>query len=443
MRRYSVVLAPLVLLGLIALGIFIFFKGGSDLALITIIFIFIPAMIGAAFMVRYLVTVRKGSLREKVMVRDVEGVANRYVEQMRILHDFEDKYGISTSEFRRELEKVKEGLAELGCEVNGRVRMDRVKQRSVVFADVEWVTKMFDGIKERHEVVLYSRMIERSRAYLDGLRALEDAGYDGIRGNIEQIESKIVEDENLKKDSLELSIFMNELDSRIEEALRTCLHDAHGLEAEGRETANADTARVRTDMKLVEHSIERGNYESASKVLNSVIGRLSRMLADVFEQYKTDTLALTAVVVDMLGKEEEEVEVAVVDREKDKNMNKNKKEIEALREHIEKCMTPSEMRKLRAYGDALILKAITALEATYNKIFTIEEQILRENPATELYPVEYWTRDKIGEIEELRSMPKSEVSDFVRRYRLLASDAISRLVYDSESLRRLSRKQQA
>lgn len=440
MRRYSVsVLVPLVLLGLIALGIFILFNTGSKLAITIIIFIFIPAMIGAAFMVRYLVTVRKGSLREKVMVRDVEGVANRYVEQMRILHDFEDKYGISTSEFRSELEKVKEGLAELGCEVNGRVRMDRVKQRSVVFADVEWVTKMFDGIKERHEVVLYSRMIERSRAYLEGLRALEDAGYDGIRGNIEQIESKIVEDENLKKDSLELSIFMNELDSRIEEALRTCLHDAHGLEAEGRETANADTARVRTDMKLVEHSIERGNYESASKVLNSVIGRLSRMLADVFEQYKTDTLALTAVVVDMLGKEEEEVEVAVVDREKDKN----KKEIEALREHIERCMTPSEMRKLRAYGDALILKAITALEATYNKIFTIEEQILGENPATELYPVEYWTRDKIGEIEELRSMLKSEVSDFVRRYRLLASDALSRLVYDSESLRRLSRKQQA
>ena len=78
MRRHNI-LFPVVLLGLIALGIFILSSTGSDLA-ITIILVFIPTMIGAAFLVRYLVTVRKGSVREKVMTRDIEGVANQYVE---------------------------------------------------------------------------------------------------------------------------------------------------------------------------------------------------------------------------------------------------------------------------------------------------------------------------------------------------------------------------
>lgn len=272
MRRHNILFPVVLFLGSIALGIFILFSAGSDLAL-TIIFIFLLTMIGAAFLVQYLVTVRKGSVREKVMTRDIEGVANQYVEQMRILHDFEDKYAISTKEFRVELEKVKGAFIELGCEVNGWVKIDRVKRRHVGFADVEWVTKMFEGIKEQHEVVLYSRMIDRCNIYLEELRTLEAAGYEDIRGDIEQIESKILADENLKKDSLELSMFMNELVYLLEEALRTCLHEAHGLEAEGREAANADTARVRTDLKLVEHSIENGNYENASKVLNGVIRR--------------------------------------------------------------------------------------------------------------------------------------------------------------------------
>ena len=423
MRRYNV-LIPVVLLGLIALGIFILFSTGSDLA-ITIIIIFIPAMIGAAFLVRYLVTVRKGSVREKVMTRDIEGIANQYVEQIRILHDFEDKYDISTKDFRNELDKVKKGFIELGCEVNGWVRIDSAKQRNVVFADVEWVTKMFDGIRERHEVVLYSRVIDRCRDYLEELRTLEDAGYEDIRGSIERIESKIMEEENLRKDSLELSMFMNEVVSIIEEALRACLHDAHGLEAEGRENANADTARVRTDLKMVEHSIESGNYESASKVLNSVIVRLSKMLEGVFERYKEDTLALTDVVVEVLGEEEEG----------------DKKEMEELRGSVEGCMLPSQMRKLRGYGDALIILSIAALEAVYNNIFNTEEEILKADPTTELYPVEYWTRDKMSEVKELKSMTTSDLKDFVRRYRLLASDAHSRLAYDSERLKYIKAKQ--
>jgi len=121
MRRHEIIIVPLAYLALIALGILILFSTGSDIA-ITSILILILATIVAAFLVRYLVTVRKRSIKEKVMERDIEGIANRYAEQMRILYDFEDKYAISTKEFRNELEKVKEGIFELGCEVNGRIQ---------------------------------------------------------------------------------------------------------------------------------------------------------------------------------------------------------------------------------------------------------------------------------------------------------------------------------
>jgi hypothetical protein len=105
MRRYRIIV-PLVFLVLIALGIFILFNTGSDLA-ITIILLFIPAMIGVSFLVRYLVTVRKRGITERVMERDVMRIADRYGEERRILYDFEHKYGISTREFMDELSKVK------------------------------------------------------------------------------------------------------------------------------------------------------------------------------------------------------------------------------------------------------------------------------------------------------------------------------------------------
>ncbi len=419
MRRHEIIIVPLAYLALIALGIFILFSTGSDIA-ITSILILILATIVAAFLVRYLVTVRKRSIKEKVMERDIEGIANRYAEQMRILYDFEDKYTISTKEFRNELEKVKEGLFELGCEVNGRIKIDRAKVRKVVFADVEWVIKMFEGIKDRHEVVLYSRMIDKCRDYLGSIKELENAGYENIRGQIERIESRIRESEGVEVDSLELSMFMNGVASILEEALRICLRDAHGLEVEGRESARADTARIRTDIKIVEHSIEHGNYENASKVLKSVIERLVGVLKDAFERYKGETLELINAAVEISDTEEE------------------KKEVGEIRKSIEECMLPSQMRKLRGYGDALIRKSMSALEAVYNRIFEIEGEIAKENPTTEVYPVEYWARDKMGEIEELKSMLASASSDirgFIHRYRLLASDAHSRLMYDSERLK--------
>ena len=421
MRRHEIIIVPLAYLALIALGIFILFSTGSDIA-ITSILILILATIVAAFLVRYLVTVRKRSIKEKVMERDIEGIANRYAEQMRILYDFEDKYAISTKEFRNELEKVKEGLFELGCEVNGRIRIDRAKLRKVVFADVEWVIKMFEGIKDRHEVVLYSRMIDKCRDYLGSIKELENAGYENIRSKIEGIESRIRESEGVEVDSLELSIFMNGVASILEEALRICLRDAHGLEVEGRETASADTSRIRTDIKIVEHSIEHGNYENATKVLKSVIERLVGVLKDAFEMYKAHTLELTNVVVEILDKEED------------------KKEVEEMRKGIEACMLPSQMRKLRGHGDALIKKSMSTLEVLYNKIFEIEGEIAKENPTTEVYPVEYWTKDKMGEIEELKSISKADIRGFIHRYGLLASDAHSRLVYDSERLKYIKQK---
>ncbi len=417
MRRYRIIV-PLAYLALIALGIFILFNTGSDSA-ITFILLFIPATIVAAFLARYLVTVKKKNVKEKVMEQDIMGAANRYVEQMRSLYDFEDKYGISTKEFREELRRVKEGLFELGCVVNGKTRIDRTKIKKVVFADVEWVNKMFESIKDRHGVVLYSRMMDKCRDYLEGIRKLENAGYENIRGQIEKIESRLREGENIEMDSLELSMFMNEVASILEETLRTCLRNANSLEVEGRESANADTSRIRTDIKIVEHSIGHGNYENASKVLKSVIERLVELLKDAFEMYKEDTFVLTNVVVEISEKEED------------------KREVEEIKKSIEECMLPSQMRKLREYGDALIIKSIPALEAVYNKIFEIEEEIAGENPTTEVYPVEYWAKDKMSEIEELKSISDSysDIRGFIHRYRLLASDAHSRLIYDSERLR--------
>jgi len=417
MKGYRIII-PLAFLALIVIGVVLLFAlvPYSDLV-ITIILFFIPATIGMSFLVRYLVTVKKGSTKEKVMERDIMQVANRYVEQMRSLYDFENKYAISTKEFREELGKVKEGLFELGCMVNGRIRIDRVKLRKVVFADVEWVIKMFEGIKDRHGVVLYSRMMDKCRDYLEEVKELENAGYENIRGQIERIETKIRESEGVEVDSLELSIFMNEVASILDETLRTCLRDANSLEVEGREIANADTSRIRTDIKIVEHSIEHGNYENASKVLKSMIERLIGVLKDPFERYKEHALELTDIVVEISDNEEE------------------KKEVEEIRGNIEGCMLPSQMGKLRGHGDMLIIKSITALETVYNKIFELEGEIMKENPTTEVYPVEYWASDKMVEIEELKSMSKSDIRGFIHRYRLLASDAHSRLIYDAERLK--------
>jgi hypothetical protein len=415
MRGYRI-LVPLAFLALIAIGIFVLFNTGYDLA-ITIILLFIPAMVGISFLVRYLYTVRKRSVRERVMERDVMQIANRYVEEMRILYDFENKYEISTKEFREELSKVKAGLLELGCEVNGRIRIDRAKLRKVVFADVEWASKLFEGIKDRHEVVLYSRMMDTCRDYVGSLKELESAGYANIQGQIERMESTIRGGESMNVESLELSIFMNEVAAILDETFRICLRDAQNLETEGREIANLDTSRIRTDIKIVEHSMEHGNYENASRVLKSMIERLIALLADAFDRYKEDTLELARAVSEIAGNEED------------------KKEVGEIRKSIEECTVPSEIVTLHEYGDALVSKSLTSLETVYKEIFEIEEEIAKENPATKVYPVEYWTRDKMGEIEELTSISASNIKEFIHRYRLLASDAHSRVHYDSERIK--------
>ncbi len=415
MRRYRLIV-PLIFLALIALGIFILFNTGSDLA-ITIILLFIPAMIAVSFLVRYLVAVRKRSITERVLERDVLQIADRYAEERRILYDFEHKYGISTSEFTEELSKVKDGLRELGCDVNGRTKLDRVKLRKVVFADIEWASNLFEEIKDRHEVVLYSRMMDKCAEYLDHLKELEQAGYPNLRAQIERMASKLRTGERITVDSLELSLFMNDVGSILEEAFRTALQDAQRLEAEGREIAQVDTARIRTDIKIVEHSIEHGNYENAAQVLKSMVKRLITLLEDAFERYKVEVLELSIAVSELLEKHED------------------KEEVEALKKSINACMSPSEIAQLREYGDELIRKSIAVLETVYNKIFELEAEIAKTNPSTEVYPVEYWTKDKMDKIEELKSVPTTDVQHFIRRYRPLASDAHSRVRYDAERLR--------
>ena len=417
MRGYRLIV-PLAFLALLALGIFVLFSTGSDLA-ITVILLFIPAMVGVSFLVRYLVTVRKRSVTERVMERDVMQLANRYLEERRILHDFETKYGISTKEFVEDLRKVQAGLLELGCAVNGRIKLDRAKLREVVYADVEWASKLFAGIKDRHEVVLYARMMERCREYLGQLRELEGAGYANLRGPLEQLESKLRTGEHLAVELLELSLFMNEVASILDESLRICLRDAHRLEVEGRELANVDTSRIRTDMKIVERSMEHGNYENATQLLKSMIERLIALLKGAFDRYRAEALELAVAVSEL----------------RDTEAAKN--EVEELKRGIVACTLPSQLAQLREHAERLISTSIATLEAVYTSIFELEAEIAKANPPTEVYPVEYWTRDKRGEVEALKSAPMTELSGFIRRYRLLASDAHSRLLYDVARLKEL------
>lgn len=417
MRGYRLIVL-LAFLALLALGIFVLFNTGSDLA-ITVILLFIPAMVGVSFLVRYLVTVRKRSVTERVMERDVLQLANRYVEERRILYDFESKYGISTKEFRDDLSKVQAGLLELGCAVNGRVKLDRAKLKKVVFADVEWASKLFEGIKDRHEIVLYARMMEKGREYLGQLRELEGAGYTNLRGQLEQLESKLRTGEHLTVEVLELSLFMNHVAAILDEALRICLRDARRLEVEGRELANVDTSRIRTDMKIVERSMEHGNYENATQLLKSMIERLIALLKGAFDRYRAEALELAAAVAELL------------DTEAAKN------EVEELKSGILACTLPSQLAQLREQTERLISRSIATLEAVYTSIFELESEILKANPSPVVYPVEYWTRDKLGEVEALTAVPLTELSGFIRRYRLLASDAHSRVLYDAARLKEL------
>ncbi|RCV63585.1 hypothetical protein C5S53_13090 [Methanophagales archaeon] len=409
------IFVPLTLLALIALGVAILFTQGHKEA-ITIIIFFIPAVLAVSFLVQYIVTKRGRNIKDKVMERDIMSIAEHYTELMRTLHDFEDKYGPSTKDFRVALGKVKDGLSDLGCEVNGKIRIEKAKIKKVAFADLDWIRKTFGDIRKQYEIILYSHALDKCKEYLESTNELESEGYKNIHDQIEKMETKIRGDDRVEIDALEISIFMNEFTSILDEALRICLRDATSLEGEGKEIA--DTARVRTNIKLVEHSIELGNYENATKVLISMIERLTGVLKEEFGQYKEDTLELLKEVAGISDTVEEE----------------GGRDIEWLKKNIDACVEPSEMRKLRKHNDTLIKTSLTALEGVYNKIFELEREIADGNPATDVYPVEYWAIEKRNEIDELKSMPKSDVPAYTRRYRLFASDAHSRLEYDAERL---------
>ncbi len=406
---------PFTLLALIALGVAILFTQGHKEA-ITIIIFFIPAVLAVSFLVQYIVTKRGRNIKDRVMERDITSIAEHYTELMRTLYDFEDKYGPSTKEFRVALGKVKAGLSELGCNVNGKIRIEKKKIKKVAFADIDWLRKTFEDIRKQYEIILYSHALDKCRNYLKTANELESEGYKNIHDQIQKMESKISGDDRVEMDAFELTIFMNEFTSIMDKTLRICLQDATSLEREGKEIA--DTARVRTNIKLVEHSIEMGDYENATKVLISMIEKLTGVLEEEFGQYKEDTLELLKEVAGISGTAEEE----------------GGKEIGGLKKNIEACVQPSEMRKLRKYTDTLIQTSLTTIEAVYNMIFELEDEIADENPATDVYPVEYWAREKRSEVDDLKSMSKSDIPKYTRRYRLLASDAHSRLAYDAERL---------
>ena len=415
------IIVPLTLLALIALGVVILFNTGSDLAIMFIL-LFIPAVIAVSFLIQYFVTAKGKNIKVKVMERDITNIAERYTELMRTLYDFEDKYGPSTKEFRVALGKVKVGLSDLGCEVNGKIRIEKKAIKKVAFADLDWLRKTFAEIRKQHEIILYSHALDKCRDYLKSANELESTGYKNIHDQIQKMETKISGEEQVEMDALELAIFMNEFTSIMDEALRICLRDATSLESEGKEIA--DTARIRTNIKLVEHSVELGNYENATKVLISMIERLTGVLEEEFERYKEYMLELLTVVAGISDTAEEEIG----------------KDVVWLKENISACVEPSEMRKLRKYNDTLIKTSLVAITAVYNKIFTLEGEIANKNPATDVYPLDYWAREKMSEIEDLKSLSKSDLPEYTGRYRLLASDAQSRLVYDAERLQYINKE---
>ncbi|RLG33437.1 hypothetical protein DRN80_04675 [Methanosarcinales archaeon] len=145
-----------------------------------------------------------------------------------------------------------------------------------------------------------------------------------------------------------------------------------------------------------------------------MVVQLSAMLSDEFERYKADVLVLAGVAAEI----------------------SDDAEVKELKDRIEGCMLPSQMPKLLGYGKSLMELTVALLEKLYKQIFELETEIQAENPGTDAYPVEYWSRDKLSEVEELRAIAKEESTDvFVRKYRLLASDALSRLSYASERLK--------
>jgi hypothetical protein len=79
----------------------------------------------------------------------------------------------------------------------------------------------------------------------------------------------------------------------------------------------------------------------------------------------------------------------------------------------------------------------------YHKIFELEAEIAEANPATEVYPVEYWSKNKMEEVEELKSVSTIDIKGFIRRYRLLASDAHSRVLYDAGRLKSITEEPQS
>ena len=124
----------------------------------------------------------------------------------------------------------------------------------------------------------------------------------------------------------------------------------------------------------------------------------------------------------------------IVDTEEDKS------EVEELQKVVAALMLPSQIAKLHEHADALVKKSLSSLEEVYNRIFKLETEIAKKNPSTEVYPVEYWSRNKMSELDELKSIPVADITGFTQRYGLVASDAHSRLIYDSDRLEKITVK---
>ncbi|MCW7075736.1 MAG: hypothetical protein OCU18_00355 [Candidatus Syntrophoarchaeum sp.] len=404
MRRYGIIGS--ILFGiLILIGILLLFGTGSDLA-ITLILLLIPVMVIVSFFIIYLTEVRGKSIKTRVLERDLKRIAHNLIELLRELSNFENQYHIVTGGFRDELSAVKADLSSIGCLVNGEVHFDKAKLKKARSSDIEEIKLKIESIKDRYEPTIYGKVIEQGERYLDRLRELEAAGYRGIGDQMRRIEAMILED--IEIDILNLAHFLGDLTSIFDDAIESSLCEVKAVES-GSKTIR-DRSRIRTDIKIAEQNMERGNYDAAAGILRNVMERIIDETADGFNQYKEMLLEMVGVVK------------KVADGEK----------VRAIEAKIEHTDSPSQQNILKECEAELRVTAIETLEAIYENIFDLEAKIRDKEPSSEEYPVDYWGADRMQDVLDLQTI--EQLGEFMLRYEALIEDANSRLEYDRDRL---------
>ncbi|MHC1565675.1 MAG: hypothetical protein ACXQS6_05090, partial [Candidatus Syntropharchaeales archaeon] len=213
---------------------------------------------------------------------------------------------------------------------------------------------------------------------------------------------------DIEIDILNLAHFLGDMTSIFDDAIESSLREVKAVES-GSKTIR-DRSRIRTDIKIAEQNMERGNYDAAAGILRNVMERIIDETADGFNQYKEMLLEMVGVVK------------KVADGEK----------VRAIEAKIEHTDSPSQQNILKECEAELRVTAIETLEAIYENIFDLEAKIRDKEPSSEEYPVDYWGADRMQDVLDLQTI--EQLGEFMLRYEALIEDANSRLNYDRDRL---------